>query len=498
MEQVQAARQELQGENEALDQLAEERTHAIQLLQQDKRRLSLALRNVRRCRVSGPRLTRHQRQLLNSVMRHRVSPEVLQRCAEGGYGIPSGIAAQQPCPAPDPPAFTPNFIPTQVGRCGKPAARTAAYLAQHYLSTARLVLQTQVSRRKLAMCRELFVNEQCLVPNPHRPGQSTTVGRQLRVVAKYLKSKTLEAYGDDTEKTRTLNPSVTNLPIIMLWTHSFVASQLHVLWGGLLLIRLFSPRGVSGVSLVTQELLLIVYVSRYLELLALYRGLADTLAKILKIGLALAVVVLMRYSGAAASYAESAQYDSVPRLALLLPTFGLAVVFNKFAAIVEIMHQFSWYLEALVLLPQFVLLWRKAKYDGWLPVLLALMGADCVVDSLPLLLDWRQALASDPYRESKAESRQAGRQAGLYAMLVMVAVLGLGFLLLLFQRLTSRAPSSHLLNESTNKPGFNDVWDANKFAFAEAGTASASSQSLNLGAGPPGGSSRGPAAAAAL
>ncbi|KAJ9511505.1 hypothetical protein QJQ45_029833, partial [Haematococcus lacustris] len=279
-------------------------------------------------------------------------------------------------------------------------------------------------------------------------------------------------------------PQLRALPTIMLWTHSFVASQLHVLWGGLLLIRLFSPRGVSGVSLVTQELYLIVYVSRYLELLALYRGLADTLAKILKIGLALAVVVLMRYSGAAASYAESAQYDSVPRLALLLPTFGLAVVFNKFAAIVEIMHQFSWYLEALVLLPQFVLLWRKAKYDAWLPVLLALMGADSVVDSLPLLLDWRQALASDPYR--------------LYAMLVLVAVLGLGFLLLLFQRLTSRAPSSHLLNESTNKPGFNDVWDANKFAFAEAGAASASSQSLNLGAGPPGGSSRGPAAAAAL
>ncbi|KAJ9526685.1 hypothetical protein QJQ45_017556 [Haematococcus lacustris] len=192
MEQLQAAHQEVQGDNVSLEQLAEERTHAIQLLEQDKRRLSLALCNVRRCRQRGPRLTQHQRQLMNILMRHRVSPEVLQRCAEGGYGIPSGSEAQQPCPSLDPPAFTTNFIPTQVGRCGKPAARTAAYLAQHYLSTARLVLQTQVSRRKLSMCRELFVNEQCLVPNPHRPGQSTTVGRQLRVVAKYLKSKTLE------------------------------------------------------------------------------------------------------------------------------------------------------------------------------------------------------------------------------------------------------------------------------------------------------------------
>ncbi|KAL6765491.1 hypothetical protein V8C86DRAFT_3181464 [Haematococcus lacustris] len=197
MEQLQAAHQEVQGENESLEQLAEERTHAIQLLEQDKRRLSLALRNVRRCRPSGPRLTRHQRQLMNILMRHRVSPEVLQRCAEDGYGRPdthgnpTGSASQQPSPA-GPPSLTTNFIPTQVGRRGKPAARTAAYLAQHYLSTARLVLQTQVSRRKLGMCRELFVNEQCLVPNPHRSGQRTTVRRQLRVVAKYLKSKTLE------------------------------------------------------------------------------------------------------------------------------------------------------------------------------------------------------------------------------------------------------------------------------------------------------------------
>ncbi|KAJ9532028.1 hypothetical protein QJQ45_003753 [Haematococcus lacustris] len=84
MEQLQAAHQEVQGENESLEQLAEERTHAIQMLQQDKRRLSLALRNVRRCRVSGPRLTRHQRQLMNILMRHQVSPEVLQRCADLG------------------------------------------------------------------------------------------------------------------------------------------------------------------------------------------------------------------------------------------------------------------------------------------------------------------------------------------------------------------------------------------------------------------------------
>ncbi|KAJ9532459.1 hypothetical protein QJQ45_010521 [Haematococcus lacustris] len=126
MEQVQAARKKLQGEYEALDQLAEERNHAIQLLQRDKCRLSYELRNVRRCRPIAPRLTRHQQQLLNILMRHRVSPEVLQRCAEGGYGRldthgnPTGCAFQQPSPTANPP----NFIPTQsdLPVCASPPA----------------------------------------------------------------------------------------------------------------------------------------------------------------------------------------------------------------------------------------------------------------------------------------------------------------------------------------------------------------------------------------
>ncbi|KAJ9534829.1 hypothetical protein QJQ45_017277 [Haematococcus lacustris] len=162
MEQLQATKQELQGENESLEQLAEERTHAIQMLQQDKRRLSLALRNVRRCRVSGPRLTRHQRQLMNILMRHQVSPEVLQRCAEGGYGIPSGTAAQQPCPSPDPPAFTTNFIPTQECSALQRSIDTQKLHADQHrrhaefevgdlvlLSCANLNLQTAVNSAKL-------------------------------------------------------------------------------------------------------------------------------------------------------------------------------------------------------------------------------------------------------------------------------------------------------------------------------------------------------------
>ncbi|KAL6762211.1 hypothetical protein V8C86DRAFT_3087522 [Haematococcus lacustris] len=60
MEQLQAAKHELQEKNVSLEQQLEERTHALQLLQRDQRRLSHELCNIRCCRSSGPRLTRHQ------------------------------------------------------------------------------------------------------------------------------------------------------------------------------------------------------------------------------------------------------------------------------------------------------------------------------------------------------------------------------------------------------------------------------------------------------
>ncbi|KAJ9516018.1 hypothetical protein QJQ45_024470, partial [Haematococcus lacustris] len=97
------------------------------------------------------------------------------------------------------PQFTRNplepsdfFIPTQEASPGKPAARTATFTAQHYLCTAKLMLKTQVSLRRLPTCRRLFITEQCVVANTHRPGEHTTMGRQQRVVCKYIRQRTLD------------------------------------------------------------------------------------------------------------------------------------------------------------------------------------------------------------------------------------------------------------------------------------------------------------------
>lgn len=61
------------------------------------------------------------------------------------------------------------------------------------------------------------------------------------------------------------------------------------------------------------------------------------------------------------------------------------------------LHQFSNYLEAIVLIPQFVLLYRRQKYQPWVVAFVVLAGAEGVVKSLPLLMDWKEQQTSNPY-----------------------------------------------------------------------------------------------------
>ncbi|KAJ9521541.1 hypothetical protein QJQ45_008832 [Haematococcus lacustris] len=199
---LQAAHRQLRLDNESLEAVIEQCNLAVTIARRDVHRLEAQLCKFQR----RPLLTRKQRQQLQILKQTGVSIEVLRRWADSNcsrldtHGRPGGTTVQ-PTPRPSPPEPTPGpsppepcdpFIPTQEASPGQPAARTAAYTAQQYLSTARLMLKTQVSRRRLSTCRRLFITEQCVVANTHRPGERTTVGRQLRVVYKYLRQRTLD------------------------------------------------------------------------------------------------------------------------------------------------------------------------------------------------------------------------------------------------------------------------------------------------------------------
>ncbi|KAJ9514258.1 hypothetical protein QJQ45_012229 [Haematococcus lacustris] len=118
-----------------------------------------------------------------------------QRLQEAGYGRldshgqPMGSKAEQLSPAGLAPSPTDIFTSTEEAPVGRPAARSAPYNAHHCLSTVRLHLETGVSRRALSKCRQC--SERCVLPNPHRPGKTSTVGREFHIVSTYMQRKTL-------------------------------------------------------------------------------------------------------------------------------------------------------------------------------------------------------------------------------------------------------------------------------------------------------------------
>ncbi|KAJ9509991.1 hypothetical protein QJQ45_011672 [Haematococcus lacustris] len=195
LDDLQAAHQRLQDGHTALQQVASRAAATNHSLRAARHRLQGQVHIYRhKRRPHHSPLTFKQRQQLLVLEQHPVSVEVLRRCAEAGYGRldshgrPMGSMAEQLSPAPSP---TEIFIPTQEGPVGRPAAKTAPYNAHHCLSTVRLHLETGVSRRALSKCRQFFVSEQCVLPNPHRPGKTSTVGREFHIVSTYMRRKTL-------------------------------------------------------------------------------------------------------------------------------------------------------------------------------------------------------------------------------------------------------------------------------------------------------------------
>ncbi|KAJ9522909.1 hypothetical protein QJQ45_023698 [Haematococcus lacustris] len=200
LDDLQAAHQCLQDEHTALQQVASNAAATNHSLRGARRRLQGQVHIYRhKRRPHHSPLTFKQRQQLLVLEQHPVSVEVLRRCAEAGYGRldgqgrPMGSMAEQLSPAGLAPSPTDIFIPTQEGPVGRPAARTAPYNAHHCLSTVTWHLETGVIRRALSKCRQFFVSEQRVLPNPHRPGKTSTVGREFHIVSTYMQRKTLVA-----------------------------------------------------------------------------------------------------------------------------------------------------------------------------------------------------------------------------------------------------------------------------------------------------------------
>lgn len=159
----------------------------------------------------------------------------------------------------------------------------------------------------------------------------------------------------------------------------------------------------------------------------------------------------MRYSPRVADSYDR-DLDIVPRLVLLLPPLLLSIFLNKVGLISEIFHSFARYLEAVVMIPQLVLLYKRGKYESWAAVASFCIGAEGFVRCIPILIKWPGIpLEKSPYLHATA--------------VVQASIFIVGFVAVAASQV--QAMQEQGLNESAAKPAFEEVWEAKQFEFQD-------------------------------
>jgi len=138
---------------------------------------------------------------------------------------------------------------------------------------------------------------------------------------------------------------------------------LHLFSFFVLLLKIHSTKSCRGVSLKTQILYSIVFITRYLDLAWNFSSLYNYIFKILFITLSLSIVYVMKYEKPYCRTYEPL-HDDFNILFLIVPCLGLACFINEFFSITEVLWTFSIYLEAVAILPQLIVIHRTAKETG--------------------------------------------------------------------------------------------------------------------------------------
>ena len=136
--------------------------------------------------------------------------------------------------------------------------------------------------------------------------------------------------------------------------------MLHVASLMILAFRIRNSKNCVGISCKTQELYMIVFATRYLDLFVYFVSLYNTFMKLAYVAITGYLIYLMRFSKL---YRQTydVKGDSFEYWKYLLgPCFVMGVIFNEEFSAVEILWSFSIFLEAVAFVPQLDMM-RKMK-----------------------------------------------------------------------------------------------------------------------------------------
>ena len=134
----------------------------------------------------------------------------------------------------------------------------------------------------------------------------------------------------------------------------------------LLLLRLQATRNALGISIKTQELYLVVFVTRYLDLFTTYYSLYNSLMKILYISITAYIVYMVRKTEPFKNSYERTHDSFLHWQFAVAPCAVLAFFTNIYTgfSFIELFWIFSIYLEALAIVPQLIILQRYREVEN--------------------------------------------------------------------------------------------------------------------------------------
>merc|ERR1711915_564000 len=128
----------------------------------------------------------------------------------------------------------------------------------------------------------------------------------------------------------------------------------------ILLLKIWKTRSCAGISGKSQVLFLIVFVSRYLDLVTNFVSVYNTVMKIFFIASAAGTVYLM-FIKFKATY--DGNHDTFRVEFLLAPVAILALVLNHEFSVMEVLWTFSIYLESVAILPQLFMVSKTGEAE---------------------------------------------------------------------------------------------------------------------------------------
>lgn len=136
------------------------------------------------------------------------------------------------------------------------------------------------------------------------------------------------------------------------------ADLAHVISIVILIRTIETKKSIKGISLKTQLLYMLVFITRYLDLLTFKFGsIYNFLLKIIYLGsTGYTIHMILKYSKSINQYV-----DDFKIIYVLIPSFILSLIFNYKFTFIEIIWSFSLWLEAFAILPQLYMLQKEGE-----------------------------------------------------------------------------------------------------------------------------------------